>query len=125
MLIVVSILLLLIKLGVIFFSAELSVNIDEYVQVYDPLKGINKSSIFLFLGLNNKLFIKNSLNLTAKNTNYKFDCKNKEHKSQPLTKLIQSLNVRQAIEGKLYRILILTILKMVFFIKLSKLLKYI
>ena len=55
MFIVLSILFILIKLGNLYISAELSYNTEDYVQVYNHIKGINKSSILLLLGLNIKL----------------------------------------------------------------------
>ena len=45
MLNVISIILLTMKLGNIYNSAELSNNTDAYVQVYNNLKSINQSSI--------------------------------------------------------------------------------
>lgn len=61
MFIVTSFIFLIIKIGNIYVSAELCNKIDDYVLVYDHFKNINKSSILLFLGGYNILFIKNKL----------------------------------------------------------------
>jgi hypothetical protein len=53
MIIIISFILLIVKLGSIYICAELINNTDDYVQVYNHLKGISKSSILL-LGLNYK-----------------------------------------------------------------------
>jgi hypothetical protein len=50
MFIIIIILLIVLKLGNLYISSELSVNTDTYVQVYNHLKNTTKTSI-LILGL--------------------------------------------------------------------------
>ena len=66
MFIVVSILLILVKLGNLYVTAELCNNIDDYVLVYNHIKGIKKAgsgTIFILLSLNSKNLKQNKLSL--------------------------------------------------------------
>ena len=67
MFIFVSVMLIILKLGNLFITAELGYRIDDYVLVYNHFKGINKSSLFIILSLNKNLFFKNKLNSINKN----------------------------------------------------------
>jgi len=53
MIILISFILLIFKLGIIYICAELNNNTDDYVLVYNHIKSISKNYI-LFLGLNTK-----------------------------------------------------------------------
>ena len=64
MFIVVSILLILVKLGNLYVTAELCNNIDDYVLVYNHIKGIKKAgsgTMFILLSLNSKNLKQNKL----------------------------------------------------------------
>ena len=66
MFIVVSILLILVKLGNLYVTAELCNNIDDYVLVYNHIKGIKKAgsgTMFILLSLNSKNLKQNKLSL--------------------------------------------------------------
>ena len=65
MFIVVSILLILVKLGNLYVTIELNNNIEDYVLVYHYLKYIKKGSI-LIIGLPNNFLIKNINNINNK-----------------------------------------------------------
>ena len=67
MFILVSIILILTKLGSLYVSAELYNNIDDYVQVYNHIKNITKSSLLIIV-LKNNLINKNKLNVENKNS---------------------------------------------------------
>ena len=49
MFIVVSILLILVKLGNLYVTTELYTNIDDYVLVYNHIKNIKKNNTFIIL----------------------------------------------------------------------------
>ena len=61
MFIYVSILLILLKLGNLYVTAELYNNIDDYVLVYNHIKGIKKGSIFILLSLKSKNLKQNKI----------------------------------------------------------------
>ena len=64
MFIVVSILLILVKLGNLYVTAELCNNIDDYVLVYNHIKGIKKAgsgTMFILLSLNSKNLKQNKI----------------------------------------------------------------
>ena len=56
MFIFVSVMLIILKLGNLFITAELGYRIDDYVLVYNHFKGINKSSLFIILSLIKQLY---------------------------------------------------------------------
>ena len=68
MFIVVSILLILVKLGNLYVTAELYNNIDDYVLVYNHIKGIKKGSIFILLSLKSKNLKQNKIKEAAQST---------------------------------------------------------
>ena len=68
MFIYVSILLILLKLGNLYVTAELYNNIDDYVLVYNHIKGIKKGSIFILLSLKSKNLKQNKMKEAAQST---------------------------------------------------------
>ena len=68
MFIVVSILLILVKLGNLYVTAELCNNIDDFVLVYNHIKGIKKGSIFILLSLKSKNLKQNKIKEAAQST---------------------------------------------------------
>ena len=71
MFIVVSILLILVKLGNLYVTAELCNNIDDYVLVYNHIKGIKKAgsgTMFILLSLNSKNLKQNKIKEAAQST---------------------------------------------------------
>ena len=68
MFIYVSILLILLKLGNLYVTAELYNNIDDYVLVYNHIKGIKKGSIFILLSLKSKNLKQNKIKEAAQST---------------------------------------------------------
>nr|YP_010691086.1 LAGLIDADG endonuclease [Phellinus igniarius]WBU93187.1 LAGLIDADG endonuclease [Phellinus igniarius] len=76
MLIYISIVLILFKLGTLYITYELGMNIDDYVLVYNHIKNISKNSI-IFIGLQNNLFNKKQLNCKFSTSCFnKFNVKN-------------------------------------------------
>lgn len=65
MFILLSVLLILVKLGNLYVTIELNNNIEDYVLVYHYLKYIKKGSI-LIIGLPNNFLIKNINNINNK-----------------------------------------------------------
>ena len=68
MLIIVSVMLLFVKLGNLYVKKELYNNIDDYVLVYNHIKGIKKGSIFILLSLKSKNLKQNKIKEAAQST---------------------------------------------------------
>ena len=60
MFIVIFILFIILKLLNLYICVELSINTDKYIQVYNHIKGINKSSFLLLLTSNNSYLTKST-----------------------------------------------------------------
>lgn len=92
MFVYISVLLILIKLGHIYFSGELANNIDDFVLVYNTLK---KNSLIFLIYLNNKIFdykhmhnriINNNQISGVKEFNNNFSRKNRRKRNKKLVR---------------------------------------